>query len=114
MNDCLFCDPNDLTNEALLENSENFKLILDLFPVSFGHIIVIPTRHVESIDELNSKEMKELRNSISEAKTIAKKKNFVNKQYSNISKHKNRSKKMIESLKNRKSNIQGFNIGINE
>jgi len=46
---CPFCKPDK--KRIVYEGDYSFAL-LDLYPVSRGHTLVIPKRHVESIDEL--------------------------------------------------------------
>jgi diadenosine tetraphosphate (Ap4A) HIT family hydrolase len=52
---CQFCTiPRDT-----IALSPNFYAKFDPFPVSRGHALVIPTRHVESLFDLTAKEMTE-------------------------------------------------------
>ena len=54
-NNCIFCNPTNI-----LINGEYAYSRLDGFPVSEGHCLVIPKRHVISIDELADVELKDL------------------------------------------------------
>jgi len=56
MEKCLFCSISD-KNKIILEN-EYFYSILDIFPVSVWHTLIIPKRHIVSIEELNENEYK--------------------------------------------------------
>jgi histidine triad (HIT) family protein len=51
---CLFCNIANGIMEAatIFENSE-FKVILDKFPASKGHTLIIPKEHIENIYELD-------------------------------------------------------------
>ena len=54
-NNCIFCNPTDI-----VINGEYAYSRLDGFPVSEGHCLIIPKRHVRSIDELSDVELKDL------------------------------------------------------
>jgi len=52
-NPCLFCHPKE--NEIIAEN--NFALLVtDTFPVSDGHCLVIPRRHIKTFFESTAEE----------------------------------------------------------
>ena len=57
-NNCPFCDPN--VDEARFSESENFQAIYNIAPILPGHSLIIPKRHVESLLELNDKELHEM------------------------------------------------------
>ena len=80
-NNCIFCNPTDI-----VINGEYAYSRLDGFPVSEGHCLVIPKRHVGSIDELSDVELKDLYTVLHQSKTL-----------------------LIETYL-----PDGFNIGINE
>jgi diadenosine tetraphosphate (Ap4A) HIT family hydrolase len=50
--DCIFC----LLDRSLLAETELSAAFLDSFPVSNGHALVIPKRHVVSLWELTTEE----------------------------------------------------------
>ena len=54
-NNCIFCNPTDI-----VINGEYAYSRLDGFPVAEGHCLVIPKRHVSSIDDLTDVELKDL------------------------------------------------------
>ena len=54
---CPFCS---LPTERLLVNGEYAVVIRDAFPVSPGHTLIIPKRHVGSIFEVTDRERSEL------------------------------------------------------
>lgn len=54
-NNCIFCNPTNI-----LINGEYSYSRLDGYPVSEGHCLVIPKRHVISIDDLADSELKDL------------------------------------------------------
>ena len=80
-NNCIFCNPTDI-----VINGEYAYSRLDGFPVSEGHCLIIPKRHVRSIDELDDMELKDLYSVLHQSKTL-----------------------LIETYL-----PDGFNIGINE
>jgi len=60
---CLLCsklkERDDRGNLILYRRSQSF-VILNRFPYTSGHLMVVPNRHVASLDELNEGEMVEL------------------------------------------------------
>ena len=80
-NNCIFCNPTDI-----VINGEYSYSRLDGFPVSEGHCLIIPKRHVGSIDELDDAELKDLYTVLHQTKIL-----------------------LIETYL-----PDGFNIGINE
>lgn len=57
MVDCIFCSP---PKQQLMIVGEYAYSMKDEYPVSNGHCLVIPKRHVESIFELSDDELKDL------------------------------------------------------
>lgn len=53
---CLFCEFKDNKEKAVLENDLAFA-IYDGFPVSKGHMLVIPKRHAETYFDLTKEEL---------------------------------------------------------
>lgn len=84
---CIFCKileaDNDGENLVLFRDDKTFVL-MNRYPYTNGHVMVVPKRHVGDVDELTDEEMLEL---------------FKNTQ------------KMIKAL--RSFNPEGFNVGIN-
>lgn len=52
--DCVFCRINkgEIPSVTIFENEE-FRVMLDRFPASRGHILIIPKEHVRDIYELD-------------------------------------------------------------
>ena len=50
--DCLFCDSGQMEPRTVFETN-HFFVILDNFPVTMGHALIISKRHVPDIFELN-------------------------------------------------------------
>ena len=80
---CPFCNKH-LRDRIILQN-DTFQVVYDLYPVSPGHMLLIPKRHITSFFELTNKELEDFYNLIKIA-------------YSRISKE---------------YSPDGFNIGIN-
>lgn len=54
-NNCIFCKPNNV-----IINGKYAYSRYDEFPVSKGHCLIIPKRHVQSIFDLTDEELKDL------------------------------------------------------
>ncbi len=67
MENCPFCD--NTASEAFLE-CEVAVAMLDGFPVSEGHTLVIPRRHVVSLFELSSGELAAIWDFVSEVRAV--------------------------------------------
>ncbi len=53
-NQCIFCRPH--ANLTIITESATAYAILDAYPVSRGHVLVIPKRHIQNYFELPTKE----------------------------------------------------------
>ncbi|MBN2332043.1 MAG: HIT domain-containing protein [Deltaproteobacteria bacterium] len=53
---CIFCQPETFSNRR---KSRHFYLIADRFPVTTGHHLIIPFRHIPDPLELTAEEMTE-------------------------------------------------------
>ncbi|RLI99549.1 MAG: HIT family hydrolase [Candidatus Aenigmatarchaeota archaeon] len=63
INGCLFCkivEDSPEVPKKVIFRGRKFVVIMNIFPYSPGHLEIIPVRHVESIEELNKDEYKEL------------------------------------------------------
>lgn len=52
--ECIFCHINngDIPSTTIYENEE-FRVMLDRFPATKGHILIIPKEHIEDIYDLD-------------------------------------------------------------
>lgn len=66
--DCPFC-LNNLNSEILLENNFSYA-IYDKFPVSKGHILIIPKKHNSNYFDLSLEEQKECLILLNNAKKV--------------------------------------------
>ncbi|MEQ8409376.1 MAG: HIT family protein [Gammaproteobacteria bacterium] len=57
MSDCPFCN---VTEDEVVCSNELAIARFDKYPVSTGHTLIIPIRHIENIDEASNVEQKEL------------------------------------------------------
>ena len=80
---CPFCS---LTFSRIVSETESAVLISDAFPVTKGHLLIIPKRHIISFFDLQSKELHDILKLLHEAKGL------------------------LDSL----SHPDGYNIGIND
>jgi diadenosine tetraphosphate (Ap4A) HIT family hydrolase len=80
---CPFCN---LPESRIILSNQQAVAVADGFPISPGHTLIIPRRHIESIFETNSEEANALILLLAEAK------NFVDKEFK----------------------PDGFNIGVND
>ena len=69
MNTCSFCEIYKEKSKIIFEN-EKFFAIFDDFPVSSGHALVIPKKHIVSIFDLSEDEWSYLLPAIKEVKKI--------------------------------------------
>ena len=84
MKDCIFCN---LEPSRIEDRNEFFVAIKDLYPVTEGHTLIIPSRHVESFFELTRDEEIAMLDMLSSQK---------------------------EELSQLDNTITGFNVGIND
>lgn len=82
---CVFCEI-DTAMEAVLLKGGHFYLARDRFPVTPGHQLIIPKRHITSPSDLSETEWHDLRVVLEEACSL---------------------------LRNEDAGITGFNIGVN-
>ena len=65
MKDCIFCG---IEKSKIILCNDLFISIMDEFPVSNGHMLIIPKRHIESIFDLTMNDAESLQLMIVEAK----------------------------------------------
>jgi diadenosine tetraphosphate (Ap4A) HIT family hydrolase len=68
--ECLFCN----LDHAILAETDLSRAFLDTFPVSQGHTLVIPKRHIETIWEMTNEEYSDAFDLIRKVKHILKRK----------------------------------------
>ena len=84
MSDCIFCN---IDQSRIIDSDKYFNVILDIYPVTELHTLIIPRRHVSSYFELTEQEQSSL--------------------FTLLKKHKDKLQKID-------STITGFNMGIND
>lgn len=50
---CLFCDDDFFTEEKLVYENKFWRVVYDEYPVSRGHVLIIPKKHIESVFKLS-------------------------------------------------------------
>lgn len=71
---CLFCDKNNSKEHTILCEDNLSYVRWDNFPVSDGHIEVVPIEHVESFFDLGSNQIDSIYKNMKKAKIIIDKK----------------------------------------
>ena len=85
MENCPFCNIEKLDKDRILYQDSSWIAIYDNYPVSKGHVLLIPKRHCETYFDLNYVELASL------GVTIG----------------------VIKLILNKKFNPDGYNIGVN-
>ena len=57
--DCPFCNKLTISKQKYYE-AQHFYILADSRPITYGHSLIVPKRHIETIVALNEKEIKEL------------------------------------------------------
>lgn len=117
MKDCFFCKTYIERKEIDFEN-EYFYSRLDRFPVSPGHIEVIPKRHVIKLEELTTMEWTSLKHAIKDTINFIENSNLEEIYSKIITQAPNRSSKKFlrEAMESHFINLkpQAYNHGIND
>jgi len=69
MDNCLFCDKNNFEKEIILED-KLFYAKWDGHPVSKGHALIFPKKHIKSLFDLNESEIVAFLKLLKEVKKI--------------------------------------------
>ena len=86
VDDCLFCNIQSHDQQRIIDENELAFVIRDAFPVTVGHTLIIPKRHVKDYFSLKQSEINAINQLIQKQKLL---------------------------LEKEDSKIEGFNIGIN-
>lgn len=114
MKPCIFCTKYK-NNQDIVCKTESFFIHADRYPVNFGHVEIIPTRHIKSIFQLNNNEWDDLYQVILNVKTYLKEFNFKAYYTKIIQEGKDKNAAMFCKDALRHPVIyKEFNIGINE
>lgn len=52
MDKCLFCREEFYSEDKLIYEDKFWRVVYDEYPVSKGHVLIIPKRHIESVFKL--------------------------------------------------------------
>lgn len=74
MKNCFFCEVQNNKEKNKITENKNFFSIYDDNPVSRGHVLIVPKKHLESFFDLSSEQIRELYDFIKETKNIIQKK----------------------------------------
>ena len=113
-NMCIFCN---LEDKKIFED-EHFFAVFDLHPVSVGHALLIPKRHILRFDQLVEQEARILPLSIQKTKEIIESSD-LNQMYNEMisSPKTSNSKIFVQKMLDTSfvgKRPDGYNIGINE
>jgi diadenosine tetraphosphate (Ap4A) HIT family hydrolase len=112
MLDCLFCDKTQM--KILCGETTFFRILFDPNPVSSGHSLVVPKRHVDSLLDLTDQEWSELKPAIKEAIKIIETTNLKKIYQTRIaSDASEKSKNFCRAVLQQKIPVT-YNIGIND
>ena len=61
MSDCIFCKiANGEIPSATIYEDEDFRVILDIFPASKGHALIIPKQHFRNLYEISEEQIQKV------------------------------------------------------
>ncbi|MFB6100862.1 MAG: HIT family protein [Candidatus Nanohalobium sp.] len=114
MTDCIFCSLEKGVERNVVFKSENFRIVLDQFPLNFGHCLIIPKSHVDQLEDLSDEEFLELKQMISKAKKLIENHDLRERYRENLKDPvSEKSADFTEQVIDQEGNPEGFNIGVN-
>ena len=97
---------------------DHFYIRFDVHPVTAGHALIVPCRHIESFFQLSAEEWQQLQDTLTEAKDIIEQEDLRGRYKSIVNdpptQHAEKFAKDILSKKNWEQDPTGYNIGVNE
>lgn len=114
---CTFCRIYE-EGEAVVHEDEHFFIQFDAYPVTAGHLEIIPRRHIESVFQLSEEEWEQLQKTLKKAKQLIKESDLEDT-YENLISNPldQKCREFCQDVKE-KENWSGspdaYNIGINE
>ncbi len=70
MHKCIFCEIYEKNKEKILKENELFFSIMDKYPMTEGHLLIIPKRHFSSVFDISHEEWNSALDLIRELKTF--------------------------------------------
>lgn len=67
---CVFCEIPELSDRHVLHRSTHVYVVLNLYPYTVGHVLVIPYRHVARLTELEPAELEGITETIDRTERI--------------------------------------------
>ncbi len=58
-NNCPLCNQKQLAPSSILRETENFYIVCDANPITEGHILIIPKKHIPCVGEFDDAQFKE-------------------------------------------------------
>ena len=113
--DCLFCQTEN-TASTLLAETEHFRIVADIFPVTRGHLLVMPKRHMVTFFELNAEEFADLQTAVLKAKELSHSeelKKLYQKNIDNPATNSQTRQAYQKALDNWNYPITGYNLKVN-
>jgi histidine triad (HIT) family protein len=79
MNDCLFCKivNNEIKSYTVYEDN-TFKVILDVNPISNGHMLIIPKKHILNCQDIDDETFSKMNNIIKNMHLLLENKLHIN------------------------------------
>ncbi len=112
--ECRFCEIAD-RGDYEIENNY-FYLLVDIFPVSPGHSLVIPKKHIVSFFDLEEKYWRSLHGFLKKSKRFIEQTDWES-YYNELSVANKKSRRFIQAVLSNKSigkKPHAYNIGIND
>lgn len=102
MTNCLFCEKYKNKNPEIIGENKFFYYHLDLFPVTPGHMEIIPKKHIDSLMDLTNNEWTYLKSGINDAINLIENKINLKDFYSKLLKNpvNEKSKSFLEDAIN--------------
>ncbi len=69
---CIFCPDSIVKTDLVLHRRENCFVIMNLYPYSGGHLLVVPNRHTGNLEDLTPNEKQEMFDLLADSVAILK------------------------------------------
>ncbi len=70
---CIFCRDSSREEDLVLYEGKSCYVIMNKYPYSSGHLLVVPFRHIRTIEETNAEEKREMMELVEMCVSILKK-----------------------------------------
>lgn len=113
--DCLFCQTKNIA-ATLLAETKYFRIVADISPVTRGHLLIMPKRHMVTFFELNAEEFTDLQTAILQAKELSHSeelKKLYQKVVADSTTNARTRQAYQKALDNWKYPVTGYNLKVN-